>query len=638
MNEQLATFSLIATQWEKYNKSYLDNFVPLFATLLINTNLLSFKQKDYVKLSKDFKNAFVLPSIPAYLISSLVSKLLKLKILTKERESFIVNTQTIIESGLYIQNEIDTCINKQAQILDCFVLFCKSSYSKNFSREEAGHIVTTFINENYSDIFFEGTQLSPKNHNEENFLVAKYISYLFVEHPDFYKDFVNFSVGKIAFNAMYFVPLESEQETLKKCVFFLDSSFIFPLLGIDSMQRESIIKEIIQEIRFKGGFVKIYKYDEINEILETARRYIESPDYDPRLANKALSYLRQEGYSITKVDLIIKSIDRVLKDNHIDIEKNIIEKKFGIDENKLSEEISKNLSLRQFETADKYADRTKRDVNSIIYTYERRKKIVSKDFIDAKYSFITENALLTKADRNIIYEYTDKKIKRTDFFTAAIPEAMLCSYLYLGSSKKAVNNITMSVLATAYTAIRPTPELEALIKDMALKLKGDGRITEEEYHLVTSSYLIKDCLSEKTLCSYEKVNEDTIFSLIEDAKDAVGMEERKKRKEAEEQLFVERNKNLKRKIKAEREARRQAYILFILELIGLCIPYIMSGISFFKISWMSSLAIFIIWTVFCFLINHFYPINLKIMWKNTYIKALTRAYGHFELDLGEDKN
>jgi len=373
MNEQLATFSLIATQWEKYNKSYLDNFVPLFATLLINTNLPSFKQKDYVKLSKDFKNAFVLPSIPAYLISSLVSKLLKLKILTKERDSFIVNTQTIIESGLYIQNEIDTCINKQAQILDCFVLFCKSSYSKIFSREEAGHIVTTFINENYSDIFFEGKQLSLKNHNEENFLVAKYISYLFVEHPDFYKDFVNFSVGKIAFNAMYFVPLESEKETLKKCVFFLDSSFVFPLLGIDSMQRESIVKEIIQEIRFKGGFVKIYKH-EINEILETARRYIESPDYDPRLANKALSYLRQEGYSITKVDLIIKSIDRVLKDNHIDIEKNIIEKKFGIDENKLSEEISKNLSLRQFETADKYADRTKRDVNSIIYIHMNEEK------------------------------------------------------------------------------------------------------------------------------------------------------------------------------------------------------------------------------------------------------------------------
>ena len=257
------------------------------------------------------------------------------------------------------------------------------------------------------------------------------------------------------------------------------------------------------------------------------------------------------------------------------MKKNIIDKKLGIDENKLSEEISKNLSLRQFETADRYADRTERDVYSIIYTYERRKKIISKDFIDAKYSFITENALLTKADRNIIYEYTDKKIKRTDLFTAAIPEAMLCSYLYLGSSKKAVNNITMSVLATAYTAIRPTPELEALVKDIALKLKDDGRITEKEYHLVTSSYLIKDCLS--------------------------------------------------------------AHILFILKLIGLCIPYIMSGISFFKISWMSSLVIFIIWTVFCFLINHFYPINLKIMWENTYIKALTRAYEHFELDLGKDQ-
>lgn len=639
MNEQLATFSLISTQWQKYNKSYLDNFIPLFATLLINKKIQNFKQPGFGELSNDFTEAFALPLIPAYLIGSLVSKLLKLKIIEKERDLFIVNTQAIIDKGLYIQNEIDICINKQTQILNHFIIFCENSYSKSFSKDDASRIVTSFINENYSNIFLEGKDCSIAGNNEENFLVAKYISYLFVEYPDFYKDFVNFSIGKIAFNAMYCVPLESEKESLKKCVFFLDSSFIFPLLGIDSMQRESIVKEIIQEIRFKGGFVKIYEhtYNEINEVLETARIYIESPSYDPKLANKALSYLRQEGYSITKVDLLIKSMNRILKDNHIDIEKNIIEKKLGIDENKLSEEISKNLSLRKFETADKYAYRTQRDVNSIIYTYERRKKIISKDFIDAKYSFITENALLTRADKKIVPEYSETKIQKRDFFPAAIPEAMLCSYLYLGSSKKAVNNITMSVLATAYAAIRPTPELEALVKDMATKLKNDGRITDEDYHLVTTSYLIKDCLAEKTLCSYEKVTEDTIFSLIEEAKDSLGIEERERRIEVEEKLFIESNKNLKRKNKAERRARKQATIFFIIELIGLCVPYILSGISFFKLSWKISLAIFIIWTIFCFVINHCYQINLKIMWKSTYDKALTRAYEHFELDLEEDK-
>lgn len=45
MANQLLSLTLLATQWEKYNKSYLDNFVPLFATFLVKKNKISFKKK-----------------------------------------------------------------------------------------------------------------------------------------------------------------------------------------------------------------------------------------------------------------------------------------------------------------------------------------------------------------------------------------------------------------------------------------------------------------------------------------------------------------------------------------------------------------------------------------------------------------
>ena len=85
MDKQLATFSLLSTQWQKYNKSYLDNFVPLFATLLVENTISNFAQKDYAILAEDFKKLFSLP-IPAYLISSLVAKLLSLHFIKKERD------------------------------------------------------------------------------------------------------------------------------------------------------------------------------------------------------------------------------------------------------------------------------------------------------------------------------------------------------------------------------------------------------------------------------------------------------------------------------------------------------------------------------------------------------------------------
>lgn len=634
MDKQLATFSLLSTQWQKYNKSYLDNFVPLFATLLVENTISNFAQKDYVILAEDFKKLFSL-YIPAYLISSLVAKLLSLHFIKKERDVFIVDRTAIIKHGFYIKEEIDSCSNKQNKISAEFIKYCSEKYNKTITKDEANKIILSFIKENDTDIVF--TEIKTDSTSEELFLVGKYVSSLFVEQPDLYKDFVNFAIGSIAFHAMYLAPIESESESLKKCVFFLDSSFIFPLLGIDSMQREEIIKEIIKEIHLKGGFIKIFQhsFDEIVEILETAKKYIESPMYDSRKANKALSYMRQEGFSVARVELIIASLQSTLKENLISIEKDVPEKVLGIDENELTTEINNNLCLREYESIDKYSERTSRDVNSIIYTYEKRRKIDSKNFIDAKYSFITENALVSSTDKKIISKYSENKNSSETFFPAAIPEPMLCAYLYIGSSNKAVENVSMSILATAFAAIRPNSELEALVKDTAKKLKDENRITEAAYNLVITSHLIKDCLAERTLNSYEKVNEDIVFELIEDAKDAIAIEERKMRKEAEAKVFENMQKDNQRRDKAKKKAKYESIFICIVKYVLLVVPYCFSIFSFFNFPWYVTLTTGIISIVFSVVINHLKSIKFQEVWKRTYKKRLHKAYSYFELNIDE---
>jgi hypothetical protein len=294
------------------------------------------------------------------------------------------------------------------------------------------------------------------------------------------------------------------------------------------------------------------------------------------------------------------------------------------------------LSLKSYETPAQYTNRTKKDVDSIIFTYERRKKILSKNFKDAKYSFITENGLLTSADKKIIGEYINNK--KEFFLTAAIPEAMLCAYLYLGSANKIVRNTTFSVLATALASIRPTNELEALVKDTANRLKNEKRITDLEFNLVTTSYLIKDYLADKTLCCYEKVTEDTIFSLIEDAKDSLAIEERQKRIETEKTLFQEEQNNIRRKEKAERIARQKTLFQFIGKMFLLFIPYIFSCFSLFNLPIYITITTFVLWTIFCILINHGFTLHFKSIWTKIYYKQLYKSYEYFELDTDQLKN
>ena len=511
--------------------------------------------------------------------------------------------------------------------------FCDEKYNQFLTQEDSNRIILSFIKEKDIDVFFQNTETETNINTtpRELFLIGKFVSYIYINNPDLYRDVVNFAVGNIAFNAMYLAPSESNSESLRKCVFFFDSSLIFPLLGIDCSQRKSIVKDIIKEIRSKGGFVKIYQhtYDEIVEILGTAKEYVESPLYNPRQASKALVYLRQEGYSAMHVELIIESIPNILRENFIEIEKQPPNKKLGINENELISEINNNIILRQNECVDKYAERTERDVNSIIYTYEKRKKIDSKNFLDAKYSFITENALLTRSDKKIVYQYSKKNINQADFFPAAIPEEMLCAYLFLGSSSKAVENVTLSILATAYASIRPSAELEALVKDRAKELKDNEIISEDAYNLVLVSHLIKDCLAEKTLSSYENITNETIFDLIDYAKDSIAIEERNKRIIVETKLVEEEQSNLKRKEKANKKAKRETIVYYSIIIFVLCILYSLSILCALN----NAIIITVCWAVFCFIINHIKPISLSAVWKYIYKKRLKKAYEYFELNI-----
>ena len=95
MDRKLITFSLLSVQWQKYNKSYLDNFIPLFATLLIEKKKHNFEQKDYTQLADDFKDLFSLP-LPAYLIGSIVTKMVQQNIISRENGIFIANFPILI--------------------------------------------------------------------------------------------------------------------------------------------------------------------------------------------------------------------------------------------------------------------------------------------------------------------------------------------------------------------------------------------------------------------------------------------------------------------------------------------------------------------------------------------------------------
>lgn len=648
---KLASFSLISLQWHKYKKTYLDNFIPLFCTMLIDNNISKIEIKDYPKLIDLFQKMYSI-DIPLYVVQPIINNMYQFGFLSKEQVAYTINTDKIIDNKFYISEIQNECLAKQDIVVKSFCEYVKEHFNKNLDNITATKLLLEFIKRNDVSLFLDNNinlddTISDSQNSitaEEYYLTGSFIKWIYRSNQSIYKNIVDFSVGNIAFNALKMNSLPKEAETLKKCVIFLDASHIFPLLGIDQNDRFETVKLIIKTIHEKGGFVKIYQhtYDEIKEIIDTATKYIESPLYDPCKATKVLLYMRQEGFSQTMVEAISASLDRKLKQYKIDIEKELPDRKLGLDENKLTEFIKYKNTHKRFQSEDFYVKRTERDVNSIIFTYEKRKKLDSVSFIDAKYIFITENPVLSLADKNMIKEFD---IFKESLVLAAIPETLLCSYLWFGSPEKAEEYLTFELLGMAFSAISPTPEIIQKLKIEIKKLYDIGDITENDYLIMSTEYIIKNALSEKTLNNPANLTNDTISDLAEIAKDNLAIKDREERKEIEKKFCnlsndtEKRSNNLKEKARhnADKNTNRTIWIFRILFiLLHIVIPGTISILqSIFAYSNILILLCSIAISLIIYLLNIEKEFSLSGKRTDLYKKYLVKWYKEYELDTAE---
>ena len=273
---------------------------------------------------------------------------------------------------------------------------------------------------------------------------------------------------------------------------------------------------------------------------------------------------------------------------------------------------------------------------------KKEKKLDSVSFIDAKYIFITENPFLPLADKNMIKEFG---IFKESLVLSAIPETLLCSYLWFCSPEKAEEYLTFELLGTAFAALSPTPEIIQKLKIEIKKLYDSGEITESDYLIMSAEYIIKAVLSEKTLNNPTNLTNDTIFDLAEIAKDKLAIKEREERKEIEKRFYIlsndteKRSNNLKEKAKhnADKNTNRMIWIFRILFiLLHIVIPSTISILqSIFAYSNTLILLFSIAISLIIYILNIEKEFSLSGKRIDLYNKYLLKWYNEYELDTAE---
>lgn len=532
MYRTIISFSLVSALWETYNRDYLDNFVPFFATLFKRRSIFKFSDVEIKKFTKMFSEDYGL-EIPYHPLITILNKCKKYGLIRKSFKDYYVNVDRMNEIE-FLDSE-QGYEDKRKLIIEKFVSYAKEYYNVSIESEVANDIILCSLKNNDIELLFARNSKSlipniklPNKYKHLQLFYYKFVISLFESGSILYNYLTDIAFGHIVASAILIEDYNYENDTVKGCSIYIDTPIIIKLLGGEGEDVSEIYERHFKELTECGASLKIFKHtnDEIFELLESSRNWVEAFEFDPEMASRTTLYFRQEGYSQIKVQNFINNVDRILKENNIVIENKPdynSQEKYQIDENMLLQ-IIENIykEINQSFDSDLYKLRTMRDVDSISAIYRLRQGNTPRYLRQAKYCFVTTNSSIAKANQR----YKKYNHIAENELPACLTDVFVGTILWIKKPKIAKQELREKFISDCYLSLRPDAMLEKRLIVEAKGLLEKRKINNDDYILLTTSFLTKELLSAKALNQIETFDDKTTFEILEEIKNKIKNEEK----------------------------------------------------------------------------------------------------------------
>lgn len=543
MNRTLLSLAIIRTNWELQRKDYIENFVPLFATLI--------KQKKYQEISiekidiikNDFKTEYGL-NIPSNPIITILNRLSKKQLIKKENGKFIPVKENL--DKIDITKKSDQIKREFEHVINALSTFIKVKHNIEVSTNELEDALICYLKKHDLDLLFaaERNSLLPKITPDKKlqYLINEFIGNAFRTEPQLFKFIVNLTIGHALSATILFSDFNQYSGNFKGLNLFFDTPFIFNLIGIDGIHKKALAQELVS-ILLKEG-VKLFVLEitntEVTTNLEEALRLLEKGKKDPTKGSFTFRTCLENGFNQNDVEQIILELSSFYKDNGINDNEipNYDEfRDFQIDEEKLydtiidtygfkskKEDVCKSKKDDKGEKDDKINQTIFRDVQVLSGIYRYRLGNNPKTLKDCKYLFITTNSSLAFASR--IFEKKENG-KRYSLPTC-LTDVFLGTLIWLHSPTQIEALSEKKIIADCFAALKPDEKIIAKYLDDVEKLKEKGHLTKDNYILLRTHRAAINILENKTLGDIDEFTSDTTNEILQELLERIKAEERGK--------------------------------------------------------------------------------------------------------------
>lgn len=498
----ICSLAILTSNWQLNKRDYIEIFIPFIATLISKKK---YKKICLDEIVADFQNEFGL-IIPYHPMETILVRAKRRGLINKSGNAFYPNLETI--SKYEFSGEAQNQIRQQEKVINEIMLYAKSTYNYEMTTENVEHSLIAFLKDYDLEILFaaEDKGLLPEVSatKKDKFIIYKYISTVYESEPTLFGFIIDIAIGNLMANSIFYRDFSKFVGKLKDVCFYLDTPFIFRLIGLEGDERLSVYEEFIKTLHNEGACIKLFRhtYEESYEILEECLNWVENVSYDPSRASAILRYFVENNYTRIDVQRFINRIDSILSSNYIE-NSNVVEKPdkqefkdYNEDESKIQELIvdvykSYNPLFNEYEKAITL----RRDVDSITSIYILRKGINPRNIKDAGHIFMTTNSAIAFAARK--YELHRNGIKHN--IPACLTDTFIGTLLWLQSPAKIFAINKRKIIADCYAALKPDAKLIKKYLIEVEKLYTEKQIDENVYYFLRRDSMAFELLEEKTM-------------------------------------------------------------------------------------------------------------------------------------------
>lgn len=608
MNRTLLSLAILKVNWETNRKDYIDNFIPLIGSLLLKNDN---DEISLERLQSDFFATYGL-MIPLNPLKTILNRMTKDVYVNKSYGKYYSQRQKLLDLDISkrakkLTNEYDSLISKLED-------YCKTKFQIECNISELENAFISFLKDYDLEILFLTNSISTlpeiKESKKFKYIISSFIIEMSENDAAVFEFISDISIGYSLAQSILFTELNSYSGKLTNLNFYLDTPFVFNLLGLNGDYKKKSSEELIQTLNEEkvNLFLLQTNYDEIDSILNDCFNTLDAGNYVIEKASKIVRYCHKNSISASDIQQKIVKLKDILKDYNIYSDKVPTyneSKEYQIDEVLLNEIITNTYSkvITDENIAELESKGTiQRDIKVLGGMYKLREGLRPRNIKDSKHLFLTTNSSLAYASR--VYEL--KQNGSSHFIPVCLTDVFLGTIIWLQSPMKVESINQKKLIADCYSATQPN---EKLIQKYILEIeksKNEKKISSDDYYLLRSDRTALNLLEQFTLNDpdlFDNSTTEEILSRIINGIKQVEIEKYEEEKLSHEgtKIQVERLEYEKEKLLEEKDIlpNKLAQILGSLIFYFLIITFIIASILSFASSYLgfNLFAIILMWLI-----------------------------------------